>query len=229
MKVLEKYGVNLLVWVILIGMVIARLTAYGDLNLSVANADTPSYVHEAAMPVLSKDMFTRSRLFTTNLLYHLADVQECKIQAVSHPALGMETNRIIQPCFNRIVLFQNLLSVIAWGLLAWVVSKRLSGAFEKLLAVFLIPAFGFTPAIADWDSVLGSESLTFSLFAISIALLLESCFNAARGGNNKKYSIFINSLTLAALILWAFRRQYLCSCHFTCPIHHLHHYISQPA
>lgn len=206
MKVLKKHGINFLIWIILIGMGIVRLTAYGNLNLSVSNADTPSYVHEAAGPIFAKDMFTRNRLFTTNLLYHLADVQECKIGAVSHPALGLEIDRIIQPCFNRIVLFQNLLAVIAWSLLALVVSKRLTGAFEKLLATFLILAFGFTPAIADWDSVLGSESLTFSLFAISLALLLEFCFNVAKNSEDRKRSIFINSLTLAALILWAFTR-----------------------
>ena len=98
---------------------------------------------------------------------------------MSYPAIGTETYREIQPCFDRIVFFQNIVSIIAWSILALVVSKRLSGGYEKILAVFLITAFGFTPAIADWDSILGSESLTFSLFAVSIALVVEVCFNIA--------------------------------------------------
>jgi hypothetical protein len=206
MKVLKKYGVKLLVLAILAGMIIVRLTSYGDLNLSVANADTTSYLEGGTAPVFSKSMFTKNRLFTTNLLYHFADVQGCEIQTISYPALGAETYRSVQPCFDRIVFFQNIVSIIAWSILALVVSKKLSGGYEKLLAVSLITAFGFTPAIADWDSLLGSESLTFSLFAISAALVMEVCFNIATDRNNRKYSIFIYSLVIAALALWAFTR-----------------------
>jgi len=206
MKVLKKYGLNLLIWVILTGIIIVRLTSYGDFKLSIANADTTSYIEGAAAPIVSKDILTRGRLLTTNLLYYLADVQKCKIQALSFPALGAETYRAIQPCFDRIVFFQNILSIIAWGILALVVSKRLSGGYEKLLAVSLITAFGFTPAIADWDSILGSESLTFSLFAISVALVIEVCFNIVAAENNRKYSISITGLAIAALVLLAFTR-----------------------
>lgn len=206
MKVFKNYGVSLLIWVILTGMILIRLTFYGNLNLSVGNADTSSYIESATTPVFSKNLLTGSRLFTTNLIYHLANAQECEQQAISYPALGKETYRVIQSCFDRIVFFQNIMAVIAWGLLALVVSKRLNGGYEKLLAITLITAFGFTPAIADWDSILGSESLTFSLFAISIALIIEICFNFISDGNNTKYSIFINSLAIGVLVLWTFTR-----------------------
>ena len=206
MEFLKKYGVNLLGWVILAGMITVRLTAYGDLNLSVANTDTISYIEGGAGPVFSKNMLTKSRLLTTNLLYHWADAQGCELQAVSYPALGTEVYRDIQPCFNRIVFFQNIFSTIAWSILALAISKRLGGGYEKLLAVSLITAFGFTPAIADWDSILGSESLTFSLFVICIALIMEVGFNIASDGINRKYSIFINSLAIMALALFAFTR-----------------------
>jgi len=128
MEVLKKYGINLLVWIVVAGMIFIRLTSYGDLSLSVANGDTETYVQGGAAPLFSKDMLTKSRLFTTNLLYYLADVQECEIKAISYPALRTETYRAIQPCFDAIVFFQNIVSVIAWSLLALVVSKRLNGA-----------------------------------------------------------------------------------------------------
>jgi len=206
MKVLNKYGVNFLVWVILTGMIMIRLSSYGDFNLSVANADTASYIDGAATPLFSKNMFIKSRLFTTNMVYHLAGVQGCEIQAVSYPALGKEVYRVIQPCFNRIALIQNIISIIAWSILALVVSKRLSGGYEKLLAVSMITGFGFTPSIADWDSILGSESLTFSLFAITVALIVEICFNVYEDGNESGYAIFINLVAMATLVLWAFIR-----------------------
>lgn len=193
---------NFLVGFVLAGMIFLRLTSYGDLKLSVANGDTASYIQGGAAPLFARDMLTRSRLFTTNLLYHLADVQECEIRVVSYPAIQTETHRGIQPCFDRIALFQNILAVIGWGMLAWTVSKRLSGGYEKLLAVILIPAFGFTPAIADWDSILGSESLTFSLFALSLALVIEVYFATAAG----KSSVALSALTVVVLSLWAFTR-----------------------
>ncbi len=204
MELLKKQGINILVLAVLAFMSFIRLTSYGDLNLSVANADTETYIKGGVAPLFSKDVLTKSRLFTTNLFYYLADVQGCEIKAVSYPALRTETYRAVQLCFDRIVFFQNILSVIAWSLLALAVTKRLSGGYEKLLAVSLITAFGFTPSIADWDSILGSESLTFSLFAISLALMMEVCFNFAR--ENNKRSTFINILAMATLVLWAFTR-----------------------
>jgi len=206
MEVLKKYGINLLVWIVVAGMIFIRLTSYGDLSLSVANGDTETYVQGGTAPLFSKDMLTKSRLFTTNLLYYLADVQECEIKAISYPALRTETYRAIQPCFDAIVFFQNIVSVIAWSLLALVVSKRLNGGYEKILAAVLITAFGFTPTIADWDSVLSSESLTFSLFAINIALITEIGFHAAKDTGSSKYSTFIKVLATLTLALWAFTR-----------------------
>jgi hypothetical protein len=205
MELLKKQGLNFLVWVILAGMILVRLTSYGDFKLSVANRDTTSYIKGGTTPLFSRDMLTKSRLFTTNLLYYLAEVQGCEIQAISYPAMHTETYRAIQPCFDRVVIFQNIISVIAWSLLALVVSKRLNGGYEKILAAVLITAFGFTPTIADWDSLLGSESLTFSLFAVSIALVVEVGFRLAEDVNKKKSSR-INALSISALALWAFTR-----------------------
>ena len=206
MELLKKQAVNLLVGAVLAGMILLRLTSYGALNLSVANGDTPSYIEGGAAPLFSADMLTRSRLFTTNLLYHFADVQDCKLEVVSYPAVQTETYRAIQPCFDRIVVFQNILAIIAWGLLAWVVSGRLNGGYEKLLAAALITAFGFTPAIADWDSILGSESLTFSLFAISLALVIEIYFMVAEEEFDGILSAVITALAVIILTFWTFTR-----------------------
>src|SRR5512138_2596533 len=101
MKSLKIYGVTLLILLVLAGAIAIRVTSYGDFRLSIANADTTSHIMGAAPPFPSTDMFTRVRLFTTNLVYFLADVQDCKIQAMSYPALGAETYRQVQPCFSK--------------------------------------------------------------------------------------------------------------------------------
>ncbi len=206
MELLKKQGVNILVLAIVSCMFMIRLTSYGELGLSVANGDTGSYIQGGAAPFFSKNMFTKTRLFTTNLLYFLADVQKCEIQALSFPAIQKETYRVIQPCFDRIVIFQNIISALAWSLLALMISKRLHGGYEKILAAVLITAFGFTPAIADWDSLLSSESLSFSLFAICLALMVEVCFRVAYGNRFSISTIFIYCLSITAVGFWTFTR-----------------------
>jgi hypothetical protein len=113
MKLLKKQGLNFLVWVILAGMILIRLTSYGDFKLSVAIGDTESYIQGGSTQLFIKDLFTKNRLFTTNLLYYLANVQGCKIQAISYPAVGTEMYRAHQSCFDKIAVVQNIISVIA--------------------------------------------------------------------------------------------------------------------
>jgi hypothetical protein len=54
--------------------------------------------------------------------------------------------------------------------------------------------------------VLGSESLTFSLFAFSLAFFVEFCFMLAENRTNKIYSTLLSILTITTLFLWVFTR-----------------------
>src|SRR5512140_3215256 len=77
-----------------------RGLAYGDLRLSVGNSETPSYIGASKAPLFSWQSFAGKRLFTTNLVYKLAnDPKVCKLKVVSYPASGAEVNPAIQPCF----------------------------------------------------------------------------------------------------------------------------------
>ena len=150
-----------------------RISFYGDLRLSIGMNDTPSYIDSAKDPLLSWKSFTGIRLFTTNLLYKLADnADECKLRVISPEFLL----RDIQPCFDKIVVLQSLLSIIGWCYLAWTTSSWLKNPFAKITSVVVILAFAFTPEIAEWDSLLSSESLSLSLFAMALALLMEIVF-----------------------------------------------------
>ncbi len=186
-----------------------RILAYGDFRLSVGNNDTASYIRSAASPLFSWKLFTGERLFTTNLLYKFAkDPVKCPLIANSNPAAGVEINRQIQPCFENITLLQNILAILAWSLLAWTTSRWLNSRFLKIIGSSLIIAFAFTPQIAEWDFILSPESLTFSLFAISLSILLEIGFQAAQNADlsDSRYVRFLVTGWLVVFIFWVFIR-----------------------
>lgn len=160
-----------------------RIELYGNPALSIAGNDTPSYVESGRVPLLSAEIMTGRRLLTTNLVYKILE-----------PPSGYEilvngsletTRRVIQPGFDRIVILQLILSLLGWGMLAWFVAETLRDAWLKIVCAVLILSFGFTPQIADWDSILMSESLTFSLFTIQFALIVKIAFMLFRDANAK--------------------------------------------
>ena len=64
-----------------------RLTAYGDVRYSVGNGETMSYIESSRAPAFSWQSFAGKRLFTTNLIYKLAnDPERCPLTAISNPA-----------------------------------------------------------------------------------------------------------------------------------------------
>ena len=204
----EKW-VSIVIFSLVILGVLLRISLYGQLNLSIGNPDTSSYVDASRAPIFSMEAFTGRRLFTTNILYKLAnDPQNCPLQAVSYPAEGDEGYRAIQPCFGNIALFQNWLSVFGWCLLAWTTARWIKNPLYKILVIILILAFGFTPQIAERDSVLAPESLSISLFAITLALLQEIILLATSDDQEApfhKYG-FLIPLWFIIFVLWIFIR-----------------------
>lgn len=188
--------VDVIVLTILAIGALIRISAYGDLSLSIGNMDTYSYISSSRSPLLSWNTFAGTRLLTTNLVYKLAnDEQKCNLPTISLPNLGEEQNRQVQPCFDTIALLQNILAIIGWCYLAWTTSRWLKTPFAKIAAAILILTFGFTPQIAGWDSVLGPETLTLSLLVLSFAVLQEIVFRVTEGGAN------INSRKIVLLAL----------------------------
>jgi hypothetical protein len=181
---IHKHATELLILLILLAAAALRLSAYGDLRLSVGYTDTPSYVRSADAPWYSWKMFAGTRLFTPNLIYKLAhDPVECPLIAVSYPAAGLKTGRVIQPCFDRIAVLQNVLSMLAWSSLAWTFSRGLKHPALRVIGASVVVIFAFTPQIAEWDFVLSPESLSLSLFALVFALTLGIAFRISQAAN----------------------------------------------
>jgi hypothetical protein len=67
--------------------------------------------------------------------------------------------------------------------------------------------FAFSPQLADWDQVLVSESLSFSLYAILTALGIELAFHLSQGESHRSWRTRA-LMTLFALVMavWVFTR-----------------------
>ena len=173
-KPLNPLWGSLAVLLIIVVFSFLRLRFYGDPALSIAGNDTISYVESSQASLFSAEIWTGRRLLTTNLIYKIFEPEsgyEIRVNG------SLETTkRIYQPGFDRIVILQLALSLLGWGLLAWLFSENLHSPWAKIASAVLILSFAFTPQMADWDSILLSESLTFSLFALQFALLVKMAF-----------------------------------------------------
>jgi hypothetical protein len=176
---MDKSGrVSLAVLILIAVFSILRMKFYGDPALSIAGNDTLSYVDSSQAPLFSAEILTGRRLLTTNLIYKLLE-PESGYEITVNGSLET-TRRAYQPGFDRIAILQTGLSILGWGLLAWFLAESLRSGWAKIACALLIPAFAFTPQVADWDSILLSESLTFSFFALQLALLVKLAFTLYR-------------------------------------------------
>lgn len=209
MGFIKKNYINILIFIILAAGTWLRAGWYGDLRLSVANPETNSYISASKSSVLSWKIFAGKRLFTTNLIYKMAnDESACPVTVYSTPAIGNTVHRGIQPCFDRVALLQNLLAIFGWCLLAWTVAKFLKSPAVKIAAATSIMLFGFTPQVAEWDSILSPESLSLSMFAIVLALMMAFAFRIATSDAPFASRPDTRLLTglLVVFLLWVFVR-----------------------
>jgi hypothetical protein len=108
--------------------------------------DTTGYVQEAHAPILSTDFLLGPRGFTIPLFFKIVGVQ-----------------------VNRIVWLQAIFGLFCWGALAFAFLKSLSNYWIGLIAFSLTMVFGLGREVLVWDSAILSESITLSLFALTLA------------------------------------------------------------
>lgn len=200
---------HIIVIATIIGLaVLFRISTFGDPRLSIATLDTYAFIRSSKLPILSLDFFTSNRPATIALVYKLLEPDSgYDLIQISRPAISGTTHKAFQSGLDRVVLTQRALAILSWCTLAIVVSRQLNNPFIKVLGVLLILAFAFSPQLADWDSVLMSESIALSLFALVIALTLELAIRLAKEG----YSLHLSTrilivVWLGVMILWIFSR-----------------------
>jgi hypothetical protein len=181
---------------------ILRITLYGDPRLSIAGNDTISYIESSQVPLFSSEMMTGRRLLTTNLLYKIFEPRD-GYQILVNGSIAT-VRRVVQPGFTNIIIAQLILSVLGWGLLALSISENIKNPLMKIMSAGVIALFAFTPQMADWDSILMSESFTFSLFALQLAVLIKLTFMIYQ---DPKTNVSIHLGIWAILFfLWTFLR-----------------------
>ena len=209
MDFIKKHYSNFIIIFIFAVGIYFRSTWYGDLRLSVANAETDSYMSSARSSIFSWDIFAGQRLFTTNLIYKFAnDPVECPVTAYGKPGIGEEVERKVQFCFDKIALLQNYLAMFGWCFLGWMVASKLVNPLVKIFSATVIMLFGFTPQIAEWDSVLSPESLSLTLFAVVLGVAIELIFSIEKSEapfSTKKEKVLLG-IFLLVFLLWVFVR-----------------------
>jgi hypothetical protein len=202
---------NLFSWVLFsalaAGLVLFRLQAYGPWGDSVSTMDTPSYLETAGVNTFSPDFLTSIRSPTYPLLFKiLAPIDRYEITLISEPYFHAEGKLAQQPGFDRVAIFQMWFSIACWTLLALVIFRRLRSGAVGLSASGLILLFGFSPQVADWDSIILTESLSFSLFALLLAVLIELAFLALADDTWKGFLWLATAGFGIASFLWVFLR-----------------------
>lgn len=181
-----------------------RFISYGQMNDSVAVQDTESYFAAARMSPTSIKFFEQPRSATYPLLIMLSNpANEYELTHMSEPYYKTEGRLAVQPGTETLVRNQTILSIFCWTAAAVLIVSSLNGWFAKALASFLIFAFGFVPQVADWDSVLSSESVSISLFVLMLGLTVK----VIPDGKDDHFGSWAASVLLAvAAALWVFTR-----------------------
>jgi hypothetical protein len=186
-----------------------RISAYGDIRASVGTMDTQSYMAHAGALDRPKAVLLGERLLTTGLLYRLWGAQACELDYVSIPAIGKETSPGIQECFAGLASTQVALSLVGWSALIAAMASTLEHTFSKVAAAVMLSVFAFAPQLADWDSVLSSESLALSLFALGFGLgILALKVTTAMADPHRalRWRVLPIAGTIAVGVLWVLVR-----------------------
>ena len=136
--------------------------------------DTTSYIQQARAPILSTNFLLGARGFTIPLFFKIAGVQ-----------------------VDRIVWLQALFGLLCWTALALALLKSLSNYWIGLAAFSLAMLFGLGREVIVWDSAILSDSISISLFALTLALALLLI---------AKWSRFSLAGLFIAATLWIFTR-----------------------
>ncbi len=142
-------------------------------NIADRVTDTPSYERVASHPMWSLSFYTGERGFTIPLFYKIFATSEARIVA------------------------QLVVSVVAWLVLAACVARCVRNEWVRGAAFAVVLAFSLTTEVILWDTLLLSESVTYSL----TALLLAAWITVAR---NPRTQWVVVVLVLS--LLWAFAR-----------------------
>jgi len=206
-KSIAKLAMWFTLVVLIFLIVYTRLTEFGNLTDSMAADDTISYLNASEIKFPSLAFFTSSRSATLPLVYKMLRPEgDYNLSHVSQPRIsGSEKRPEKMASFENVVILQIVVSIACWLALALSLFRHLVHPLTKIVSVILVLLFGLSPQMADWDQLLLSESLSFSLFALLIALIVELAFSL-RAGKPAWLPYTWVGLISVVIIIWVFTR-----------------------
>ncbi len=202
---------NILVGIIIIAGVWLRISLYDDMRLSIGTNDSSSYISQTNIPLFSWEAFTNRRLPSYPQFFNIFEPAGGyqAPTAVSYPAApGVGSrNKALQPGFDTVVVAQAVISIFSWLTFVILLCRRLKTKILRPIAAVVILLFAFSPSLAEWDSILMTESLSFSLFTLLTAVTMELLFRLVeekcKPGRLTSFLMVIWAILLPA---WAFTR-----------------------
>jgi hypothetical protein len=128
---------------------------YAQFNGGRAFRDTSTYVQTAEQPLTSSSFWIGERSFTLPLVYKILHINSKNFT---------QANRL-----RAVDAFQTWLSIFSWTALALALALSLRRPWLSGLAFGLVLFFSLNLEVSIWDSLLLSESVSFSLFALLLA------------------------------------------------------------
>lgn len=198
-----QWGIPLLFTLVFIA---GRIFAYGPLNDSVAANDTESYFEAASADFPSVAFFEQMRSATLPLIIKILNPElEHEITILSEPFFGSEPELAVQPGTEKLARFQTIFSLICWVIFTLSLCSKLVHPSARALLSGILYTFAFVPQIADWDSILLSESVSFSLFVLMMGLLILLLPEIIKKNVGFK-GILLNILFIFSAVFWLFTR-----------------------
>ena len=147
-------GLGILYILVFILFLALKLT-YKEFCLERVFRDTLGYVKVAELPFLAPNFWAGERSFSLPLLYKLLGV--------------ISLNYELPDTMAMVAAFQTWLSIACWTLLAGATAAHLRNRWLGPLAFALVLIFSASLEISLWDTLMLSESLSLSLFALICA------------------------------------------------------------
>jgi hypothetical protein len=175
---------------------------------SVATNDTGAYIEASKIDFYKRDFYASNRPATISGFYKIfAPESGYELNNVAQTYENSKNIIEFQQDFVNIALWQSILSSASWLTLALTITKILEKQFLKILGGVTIILFSIVPQITDWNNVLQSESLSISLFALTLAIGLiwsKRLLNFPISSNTK--NILLTILFVLCLSIWIFSR-----------------------
>ena len=143
---------------LLLAAFLALESASFPMLAAVHSGDETVWGRVARASVFSADFYTSIRPFTVPLVHKLLGGHE-----------------------PSVVWFQSFFSVLCWFTLALALARHFLGRSAQIAAASLVCLFSLTVPVNQWDLVIRSESIFFSLFALTLALSLEGARRLREG------------------------------------------------